>query len=130
MNNNLSFQIDLITNYLNNILNINILLVTVGLILIYWSYSNKNSKKLRYNFCNYIFYIAVLIGVFAIILNLFIYRNIISEFTVTGLNPAKPYTPNPTKHLSNLDLIFYFDLIIIVLLWLGFIGRNHAKNNK
>lgn len=44
-NSNLSTAIELIVNYLNNIINLNILLVTVGLVLIYWIHTQKNLKE-------------------------------------------------------------------------------------
>ncbi|WP_220387794.1 hypothetical protein, partial [Legionella sainthelensi] len=90
-------------------------------------------KNLKRNAClkwNYFIYTAVTIGIGVIILNLYIYRDIIGEFTITGLNPNKPYTPKPFKHLCNLNLVFYLDLLILIFICIGFMGIINENKSK
>jgi hypothetical protein len=90
----------------------------------------KDFRNKFFNWWNCLIYIAVLMGILAIILNLFIYKNLIGELTITGLNPQKPYIPKLVKHLYILDFIFYLDLIILMFLGLGFFGKNYEKKKK
>lgn len=127
MDNKLSIQIELIINYLNNIININLLLTTIGLIFIYWGNKNTDLKQVVFNIWNLIIFVAIFIGVSMIIVNLFIYRELVTEFTKTGFDPNNPYSPKPVKHLSNLNIVFWMDLFVMVLLFIGYFGKKHEK---
>lgn len=129
MDNRLSIQIDLIINYLNNIININLLLATIGLILIYWSNTSSDYKKVIFSKPNWAFFIAIILSIWMLTINLFIYKHLITEIDITGLNPENPYVPKPLQYLSCLNCVFYSDLFILVLLFIGFLGKKYEKNN-
>lgn len=126
----LSIQADFITSYINNILNINILLITMGLFLIYWIQDKSSFKVKLFSRWDCLIYLAVLLGILAVILDLFIYKKLIEELTITGLNPQKPHIPRIVKHLHNLNFIFYLDLFILIFLGFGFFGKSYEKNKK
>lgn len=129
MDNRVSIQTDLIINYLNNIININLLLATIGLVLIYWNNKACDFKKIVFSMSNWAFFIAIVISIWMLIENLFIYKYLITEFDITGLNRAEPYIPKPLQYLSTLNCVFYSDLFILGLIFLGYLRKIYEKNN-
>lgn len=129
MDNRVSIQTDLIINYLNNIININLLLTTIGLVLIYWSNKDCDFKKVVFSMSNWVFCIAIVIGIWMLIESLFIYKYLITEFDITGLNRDEPYIPKPLQYLSTLNYVFYSDLFILSLILIGFLRKIYEKNH-
>lgn len=114
---------DMVTSYLSNILNINILLVTITLALLFWLL--RRNEHNNYNpWWLVILLLAIILGIFSIILNLLTFRDMIDVLDQTKLAGFK----NFTQPLSRLDIIFYLDLIIILLLICVFFGLSYEKS--
>ncbi len=115
---------DFIINYLNNVLNINILLVTIGLALLFWTFKASN-QEIKNQWWLALISLSILLGIFSIIQNIIIYRELIDEITKTSLGGKVDLT----KPLTKLDIIFYIDILIISLLLMSFFGIKNEKNS-
>ncbi|MBA2655665.1 MAG: hypothetical protein H0U70_01615 [Tatlockia sp.] len=112
---------EVITSYLTNILNINVLLVSLGLILLFWIIKEYD-RKIKNKWWLWLILFSILLGIVSIILNLIIYREFIDLITRTTLAGEAEFQP-----LANLKIIFYLDILIIILLLIGFFGLRHEK---
>lgn len=115
---------DFIINYLNNVLNINILLVTIGLVLLFWTFKASN-QEIKNQWWLVLISLSILLGIFSIIQNIIIYRELIDEITKTSLGGKVDLT----KPLTKLDIVFYIDILIISLLLISFFGIKNEKNS-
>ncbi|MBI2785104.1 MAG: hypothetical protein HYX60_01870 [Legionella longbeachae] len=115
---------DFIINYLNNVLNINILLVTIGLILLFWAFK-ASKKEIKNQWWFGLISLPILLGIFSIIQNIIIYRELIDEITKTSLGGKIDLT----KPLTKLDIVFYMDILIISLLLISFFGIKNERNS-
>lgn len=117
MNSRMETVFNTLTNYLNNILSINLLLVSLAIIIL-WNFKDERKKS------NILIYASILIGIFAIIFGIFSYRDIIGDIFHTGLNSQEPRIPTPEKFLYRLNWIFWMDIVILTSLTIRFYLRD------
>lgn len=123
MESNLAALNEAIINYLNNIININILLISISFIVLFWVL--KKEKKINNQWWLVVLAAPALLSISSLIYSLIVYKNLITELQGSELAGDKDLG----EVLNHLDLIFWLDIVSVGILLIGLFGVRNERSN-